>query len=144
MFRSNTLILAVLLTGCSTPQAHGQTVADLAVGSGEKPEQTAGIAMIESTVRADLKDPESARFAWPNGFVLGEFKPMLGRSSQGWITCGTVNSKNGYGGYSGQYAVIGVIRDGAIVTADMDSPGRFSASAQWVADQCRKLGVPVF
>jgi hypothetical protein len=103
------------------------------------------IAGIETAVKNRLKDPDSARFKWPFGFVFGQYKPDWGRRPpSGWVTCGTINARNGYGGYTGQYAVVGVVDDGgAILTIDMDEPGRWSAHAGWVADQCRKLGMEV-
>lgn len=103
------------------------------------------IAAIETAVKATLKDPDSARFNWPFGFAFGQYKPVWGRRPPpGWVTCGTINAKNGYGGYTGQYAVVGVVDNGgSVIKVDMDQPDRWSAHAGWVADQCRKLGMEV-
>jgi hypothetical protein len=111
--------------------------------SSPAPSFDTGSAMIEESIRSSLKDPDSAKFSWRTPFVWGSYKPTIGRRSIGWVVCGTVNAKNSYGGYTGDYAVIGVIGHGVIVAVDMDQPGRWSAHAGWVADQCRKNGVPV-
>lgn len=100
------------------------------------------VALVESAIRAQLKDPDSAKFSWPYGFIDGAYKPMMGGAHVGPMICGTVNAKNGYGGYSGQYAVVGVVFGDRAIT-DMDEPGPFTAHAGWVADQCRKAGEPV-
>lgn len=48
---------------------------------------------IEPAIREELMDPESARFEWPFFFSA---------QSNGWATCGYVNSKNSMGGYVGK------------------------------------------
>lgn len=109
---------------------------------GPAPARAIGIAMVESAVRATLKDPGSAQFAWPNGFVSGWYKRPFGRKSYGWITCGTVNAKNGYGAYIGRAAVIGVIANGAVIESNMDD-----ASARYgtfVAQACKKIGITAY
>jgi hypothetical protein len=121
-------------------------VALLLAQADRPPDYAAGVAMVENAIKATLKDPDSAKFTWAAGFTDGVYKRVQGfRSTQydGWLICGTVNAKNGYGGYSGQYAAIGVIAGGAVVVTDMDEPGQWSAHAGWVADQCRKNGMPV-
>jgi hypothetical protein len=107
---------------------------------GPAPDRAAGIALVESAIRSTLKDPDSAQFTWPNGFVAGWYHRLFGKKYEGWITCGTVNAKNGYGGYAGRAAAIGVIRDGVVIEANMDD-----ASAQYgtfVAEACKKIGIP--
>lgn len=49
---------------------------------------------IEKSVKSQLKDPESARFTFPN-LLEGSLTDLPGRY------CGKVNAKNSYGGYSG-------------------------------------------
>ncbi|HCI5659321.1 TPA: hypothetical protein NPO21_004958 [Klebsiella variicola subsp. variicola] len=51
-------------------------------------------SIIESSVRAQLKDPGSAKFTFPN-LLEGNLTDLPGRY------CGKVNAKNSYGGYSG-------------------------------------------
>lgn len=49
-------------------------------------------ALAETTVRAALKDPDSAKFG-PEMKLYGP--------KDNFLACGTVNAKNGYGGYVG-------------------------------------------
>lgn len=107
------------------------------------PDRTTGIAMVETALKAMLKDPDSAQFTWGPGFVNGSYHPVFAKKKDGWLICGTVNARNSFGGYTGQYAAVGVIAGGTVVKVDMDEPGRWSAHAGWVADQCRKNGQPV-
>lgn len=104
------------------------------------------VQIIQDAARDEFKDPESTRFEWPNGFVNGWYKPMFRQKYTGWITCGTVNSKNGYGGYTGKAAIIGVLDDtGAIVKIDVDDASSLrDPSYGPVAQACGKIGVPVF
>lgn len=132
------LLLFVLLGGCATMPSNQE----LREASSEPaPDRQAGTAMIENAVRSGLKDPDSATFEWPNGFVFGSYKRLLGPLHTGWITCGTVNAKNGYGGYTGKTAVIGVIRNGSVIETNLDEPSaRFNSR---VAKACAQIGVPV-
>lgn len=136
MVRTSPLIL-FLLAGCATASDPTEVAA---VSSEAAPDHAAGIAMIESAIRSTLKDPDSAEFSWPNGFTQGWYQPPFGKKYYGWITCGTVNAKNGYGGYVGRSAAIGVIRNGTVIETNFDD-----ATAQYggfVAEACRKIGVP--
>ena len=65
-------------------------------------------AVIEKTVKAELSDPESARFKWVP-------VPALGVNTY----CGLVNSKNRFGGYAGDapYIVFVIWKDEAIRVA---------------------------
>lgn len=102
------------------------------------------IALVEGVLRSQLKDPDSAKFTWLGRIVRGSYQPLLRRRIQGWVICGTINARNGYGGYTGNYAAIGVVSEEVLLAVDMDSPGRWSPDAGWVAEQCRKNGLPVF
>jgi hypothetical protein len=128
-----------MLSGCATAPDPGELAS---VATEPAPDRAAGVAMIEAAIRAGLKDPYSAEFIWPNGFVQGWYQRPFGHRYYGWITCGTVNAKNSYGGYVGQAAAIGVIRGGTVVESNIDD-----ASARYgsmVAEACRKIGVPAF
>lgn len=103
------------------------------------------ITSAESWITSKLKDPDSAKFGWPNRFVWGTYKSEMigspfsryGQKYTGWISCGTVNAKNAYGGYAGASTVI-VVGDGMIVNVvDMDDA---SDRFQYVAEACSKLG----
>jgi hypothetical protein len=121
-------LACLLLTAASAPDY------------GPAPDRATGIALVEQAVRSTLKDPDSAKFTWPNGFVSGWYHPFMDHKYVGWITCGTVNAKNSYGGYVGSAAVVGVIHDGQVVKVDIDDP---SSMNQMIADGCAKMGVPV-
>lgn len=56
---------------------------------------------LETAVRSKLVDPDSAKITWDNGFKWGGFRPFLSKRVYGWATCGTVNSRNRMGGYTG-------------------------------------------
>lgn len=62
----------------------------------------------ETAVKERLVDPESARFEWPYGFMLGDWKPLFQKRVEGWVTCGLVNSRNRMGGFAGRawFAVV--------------------------------------
>jgi hypothetical protein len=80
-------VTAIILSGCATPPP--QPPASLSALSSEQQAQFA------STIRAVLKDPDSARFG---DMVIVD---------NGYGACVEVNSKNSMGGYSGfQQAVL--------------------------------------
>jgi hypothetical protein len=131
------LACLLLLSACATTAETPTDYSDI----GPAPETAAGIAMIEAAVKATLKDPDSAQFTWPNSFAQGWYQPPFGTRYYGWITCGTVNARNGYGGYVGRAAVIGVIRNGSVIETNMDdATARYGG---FVAEACGKIGVPV-
>lgn len=149
------LVLAALLSANSTAApkqqhslawelAHGRT--DNAFASPPAPVVPVADPLkmkrrIESAVRADLRDPESARFEWPYDFRRGTYKSRSGASSEGWITCGTVNAKNAYGGYVGREAVAAVVSGDSVIIVVFDEPT--DDGSQWVAYQCDNLNMHV-
>lgn len=71
----------------------------------------------QRAVRERLKDPSSAEF--------GEFRYVRGKAG-----CGTVNARNGFGGYTGEQRFIYLGRDvGAMFERDFD---RFKFDALWL------------
>lgn len=93
------------------------------------------IKLIENAVKAKLKDPDSAKFEWPNGFV--RYTPANGVETS--ATCGTVNARNGFGGYTGRMAVLGAIDKGVAAVAIDDPTVKFAP----VRRTCADIGVPV-
>jgi hypothetical protein len=89
----------------------------------------AQITSVEAGVRRNLKDPESARF--------GSFR--AGADATGKIgVCGTVNARNGFGGYTGDKMFVGEFR-GDFFTLRAFGGDQF---ANLVANQeCRSLGL---
>lgn len=61
-------------------------------------------AVYEPAIKEELKDPDSAKFYWPYYFS---------RESNGFLTCGYLNAKNSYGGYSGKTPVVAVYNYGS-------------------------------
>ena len=49
--------------------------------------------MVRKQLGDNLLDPESARYTWE----------VFLRRNKDWIVCGTVNSKNSFGGYAGKH-----------------------------------------
>lgn len=78
-------------------------------------------SLAERAVRARLVDPESAKFEWPYGFRQGNWKAILQKRVEGWVTCGTVNARNRMGGFAGSSAFVVVIDNNAVQLVDMDS-----------------------
>ena len=107
---------------------------------GPAPDRETGLAMVEDAIRAQLKDPDSAQFTWPNGFRIGWYRPPFGKKYVGWITCGTVNARNSFGGYTGRSAAIGIISNGAVIATDIDSSAY--RDMPFVGEACRKIGIP--
>lgn len=109
---------------------------------GPAPDPAVGVAMVEAAIKAKLKDPYSAQFDWPYGFTAGSYRPIYARRQHGWITCGTVNARNSYGGYIGRRTIIGLIKNGALVFADIDDNTNFGANNGIESATCSKLGLP--
>ena len=61
-----------------------------------------------SAIRAELKDPYSAKFSSPRAFAL---------SNGDTIYCGKVNAKNSYGAYTGSEIYFVRRSDGVVKTA---------------------------
>lgn len=113
------------------------------VAADPQPDPVSATAMIESAVRETLKDPDSAQFKWNGSFRYGWYRRPFGKKHEGWITCGTINAKNSYGGYTGRQAVIGIIQAGSVVETDIDDGGG-PYDQTFVADACAKIGTPAY
>jgi hypothetical protein len=66
-----------------------------------EPEYAKVKAMGEASLKSTLFDPGSAQIVYFSGFQWGYAKPIIGRSTWGWIACGTINAKNRLGGFVG-------------------------------------------
>jgi len=78
------LLLVGVLAGCNQTTGSGSPTPSAAPAA---PLSDAEIAKAKAAVRVALKDPDSAKFG-----------PMR---RDGEYVCGTINSKNGFGGYTG-------------------------------------------
>ncbi len=87
------------------------------------------LASVESTVRAAMKDPWSARF----GRIAAADRPG------GAVTvCGMVNGKNSFGAYTGEMPFFGILgSDGRFILADISN----DSNAYETALVCRNRGV---
>lgn len=104
----------------------------------EKPDFGVWRRNAERAVRSRLVDPDSAQFQWPNGFMIGTWKPILGKRVSGWVTCGIVNAKNRMGGYTGASYFVVVMNSGTVSFLDMDDGNNF----KFVEASCRKSSFP--
>jgi len=92
--------------------------------------------IVENSVKSELKDPESARFKSlpiPDG-AKGEFKT---ENISAITYCGLVNSKNSFGGYSGDvpYSVFLVRQEDSSAISAVLSIG----SADWGSPSSRAI-----
>ncbi|KPF79491.1 PDZ domain-containing protein [Novosphingobium sp. AAP93] len=123
---------------------------------GPAPEWSQFTALAEAAIRAQLIDPDSAKFEWPNGYKQGFFKPFFSRRINGYVTCGLVNSRNRMGGYVGRTYFVVVEDNGAVLYSEIgkgdgvDMLSTTCASASLppaptaVAPSAPALGVEVF
>jgi len=143
------LIWAALLIAAAPPKQQHSLAWEMAhehEPSGDNQHQPIGDPLmakhhIEAVIKSGLRDPDSAKFEWPYGFTSGRYASHSSGSFEGTITCGTVNAKNGYGGYTGREPVA-VVLWGTYV-AEVDLGGADDESAEWIASECDKLGMPV-
>ena len=92
-----------------------------------------GVKIGEAFIKADLLDPYSAAFEWPNSFVAFDEKVPLFKRTTGYATCFTYNAKNSYGGYTGVRTYRIIIRDNKVIDYAQVSELRF------VPDICKEL-----
>lgn len=139
MRKLSLLGIVFILSACGA--AYNVDPAQIATVSAEAPPaKNTIIPLIEGQIRSRLKDPQSAQFSWPNEFVAGQHQPLMAKPIYGWVTCGTVNARNSYGGYTGPQAVLVVTRNNQVLFMDMDSP---TAGRPLISGYCRLYGVPV-
>jgi len=93
--------LSAALAACNSTTLALKTVNDLKPGVPTALTSTQ-TAVVQSSLRKALKDPDSARF----GTVAAA------RGPDGAITvCGMVNAKNAYGGYTGEQPFMGTLSE---------------------------------
>lgn len=90
-----------LLGAChAVPPAYPTPADKQEVASAKAPSsQAAAEATAASVIKAQLRDPESARITFSpvkHGTVI-----LFDIHNNGYFLCGTVNAKNAYGGYAG-------------------------------------------
>lgn len=95
-----------LVAGCGSPEprlSNGRTAGDMEVDA-------------RVAVRDKLRDPDSAQF----GTIVVRDKPEFGV-----VVCGMVNTKNGFGGYSGEQPFIFANGSAEVLAADAVSVALF-------------------
>lgn len=81
-----------------------------------------------------MRDPDSARFTHGR-MQQGYWTELFGPRHWGYFACGTVNARNGFGGYAGPTSFVAVYKRGVIVHAYADSEAGGLTSIQ-----CRNAG----
>ena len=94
-------------------------------------DRRAGLRGRPAAVLADLRDPDSAKFG-PNFARKTVMGGLLGETTEE-IICGKVNSRNGFGGYSGQTIFAYRVRTNIVlIETTADFPG--TAWCKWTPD----------
>ena len=73
-----------------------------------QPDWGAAADAIMDAMQRSFIDPESINIEWVSGFAWGYQKPLIGRRTHGWVTCGNVNARNRMGGYVGSQGFVAV------------------------------------
>jgi hypothetical protein len=96
--------------------------------------------LAEDELRTMLIDPSSAQFEWPLGFAYGSWRPTVYGHMTGYLGCGTLNSKNRYGGYAGVKWFTVIIRDDdkKVLLAHIDQAGGFPQAKTY----CGQVALP--
>ncbi|WJM80441.1 hypothetical protein [Pectobacterium brasiliense] len=117
--------IAFLLTACAPSQRmqeaqkrdaeFAQSVKNINIETadvGTKPDNFQNL--IESAIRENLKDPDSAKFS---GFTEPRREVMVENRNfvYGYSSCVFVNAKNSYGGYTGKQLFWAFIRNGKVL-----------------------------
>jgi len=94
----------------------------------------------EGALRSQLIDPESARIQWTHGFMLGSWKPFLGKKVEGYWSCGLINARNRMGGYTGSTAFVVVLDSSGIVKySELGETGEFDILSAQCSNSAKLL-----
>lgn len=105
---------------------------------GNSPTQMEAVQLGEQAVRKQMLDPDAAKIEWPYMFRGGTLNPRFGKPTAGFWTCGLVNGKNRYGGYSGQTWFLIMINNGVVNSLDIGTPGQISSATSNCPDYLEK------
>lgn len=106
--------------------------------AGTRPTQEDSMRIGEQAIRQRMLDPEAAKIEWPYLFTSGTLSSMFGKPTAGFWTCGLINGKNRYGGYSGQTWFLIMINDGVVNSLDIGTPGEISSATASCPDLLKK------
>lgn len=104
-----------------------------ALWASTEPDWSTIIVRVEQSLRSTLVDPDSGKFEWTHGFVLGHWRPAFKEPIAGYWTCGRVNARNRMGGFTGFASFVVVVGpNGGIRFSQMDN----GPSDNWVELAC--------
>ena len=126
--------LAISASGCATTPPPTQAEID-AYDFGPAPSQQEFNTAVDATIRTMMRDPESARFTYSGDIRRGYWSEFMGPRHWGYYSCGTVNARNGFGGYAGAVAWSAVWQRGQITFREVDSE-----AGGLVSMRCRQAG----
>jgi hypothetical protein len=101
-------------------------------GPSPAPDRARAIVAGEAAIKDHLVDPDSAHFKWPYEFV--QVQP---KKAARWTTCGEVNAKNGFGGYTGGSWFFVSFEGDRLVDAQISSAD--AELGGWVGMYCGRL-----
>lgn len=93
----------------------------------------------EQAIRNILIDPDAAKFEWHNGYLKRGWKPSFERRVPGYVTCGLVNSRNSFGGYTGRAYFVVVIDNDRVKYANVGNGG----GRDEIAEGCKVAVFPL-
>jgi hypothetical protein len=101
------------------------------------------VKISESAARANLIDPDSAKFEWPYNFVAGTLKPIFAHTHAGFWTCGRINSRNRLGGYTGRAWLLVMVNNGAVTQLDIGESGNTDVASVNCENAIKKGELPL-
>jgi hypothetical protein len=96
------------------------------------PDRARAIVAGEAAIAEHLIDPYSAHFKWPY-----EFAKVHPKKPSRWTTCGEVNAKNSFGGYTGGSRFFVSFEGDRLVDAQISSAD--AELGGWVGMYCDRL-----
>jgi len=115
-------VAAITLTVLAAMPAQAKKAPEPPYVYGPAPDWNRYKELGEKAVRGMLRDPDSAKFDWPNGYKQSGFTPFLSKRKLGYTTCGYVNARNSFGGYVGRTVFALVIDNDAVVYVELETP----------------------
>lgn len=128
------LLAFAILIALPDPSAAAKAPLD----AGPRPTQEDSMRIGEQAIRQRMLDPDAAKIEWPYLFTSGTLSSMFGKPTAGFWTCGLVNGKNRYGGYSGQTWFLIMINNGVVNSLDIGTPGEISSATASCPDFLKK------
>ena len=122
--------LSIFLAACATQPTKEEA---LNADYGAMPTTADFVSTVESEIRRRMKDPDSAKFQYPFHAQKGWYQPPFGKRYFGWWTCGLVNAKNSFGGYTGFGYFLAVYNGGRVVYVNLEEKGE---SVDWTRAAC--------